>query len=230
MREIMAKSKTELIGKFLKSKGSCTLDQIVTKFSISRASGVIYLRKIGALTSFNCDKQGKHLYILPQHYQFDHNDMLFLGEVGFFKGGNLLKAICHLVENSPAGMGARELDKILKTTTHSQLPGLFRRGLLLREKAEKRAGNAYFYFSANPQKSELQREAYFNPPEEEKKQAVEIGAGELPDVIETLLTIINHPDFSAKSVVISLKRRGKTVSRDLVDRVFSKYLLGKKNS
>lgn len=226
----MTESKIEQIKKFVKRKGSCTLDQIVTKFSISRASGVIYLKKVGALTSFNCDKNGNHLYLLPQYYQFDDNDMLFLGKVGFFKGGNLLKAICHLVESSPAGMGARELDQTLKTTTHSQLPGLFRKGLLSREKAQNRAGNAYFYFSANPQKAKLQQKAYFNPTQmEETKRSVEIDADELPDVIEVLLTIINHPDFSAKSVAISLKRRGKMVSRELVDRVFSRYLDGKKN-
>ena len=156
---------------------------------------------------------------------------MFIGDVGFYEGGNLLAAICHLVENSSQGLGARELDRALKTTTHTQLPTLFRTGRLQREPAVNRAGNAYIYFSVDPEKSQVQRDAYFSPPEPpEEEPQVELESDELPDVIEVLLTLLSHPEFSAKSVALSLQRRGLKISNGFTRRVFQKYGLLKKNS
>jgi hypothetical protein len=226
----MKTSKINLIKKAIRPNRIFQIGQIMGKCEISRISAIKYFKKIGVLTSFN--NKGQY-YILASDERFDDDNLLFVGEVGFYKGGNLLAAICHLVEKSEAGLGARELDEILKTTTHSQLPKLYRSGRLQRESALKRAGNAYIYFSLDKIKRQAQKALHCAPQEEAKVEVPEVEepqTAELGDVIEVLLTLISHPDFSSKSVALSLQRRGKNVSSNLVEKAFLYYGLSKKKS
>lgn len=222
----MSKKRVLEIRTFISRKGIVQVADIMKKFNYRKPTVLTYLGKTGALSS--CNFKGQY-YILPDLYQFDENGLLFIDGVGFYEGGSLLRAICNLVDRSSSGLGARELDQLLNTTTHSQLPVLFRKGLLTREKAVNRAGNAFYYFSADPQKAEVQRLAYFNPTVETVEEVdVELTSDELPDVIDILVTLITHPDFSIKSVERSLRSRGLKISKELVARVFEKYLIGKK--
>ncbi len=222
----MKQSKRSKVAAFIRKKGLCQAVDIMHEFSLSKISVIKYLKSIGALTSFNSKGQ---YYILPECHQFDERGLLFIGKVGFFKGGNLLAAICHLVEISPQGLGARELDSVLKTTTHSQLPNLYRTGRLRRQSAVNRPGNAYVYFSPDNAAFQEQQESYVSVEEiPDENQEEELTPDELPDVIEVLLTLISHPDFSAKSVALSLQRRGRKVPGEFARRVFRKYDLSKK--
>jgi hypothetical protein len=224
----MKREKKVGIASFIRKKGMCQASDVMQKFSLSKPSVIKYLKEVGVLTSFNSKGQ---YYILPQHHLFDEDGLLFIGDVGFYEGGNLLAAICHLVKRSSQGLGARELDRALKTTTHSQLPNLFRTGRLQRESAINRAGNAYVYFSSDTARSQVQKDAYFNPPEELKElKEEELAPSELPDVIEVLLTLLAHPDFSAKSIALSLQRRGRKITNSFTMRVFQAYGLSKKTS
>lgn len=227
----MATNKADKIKHFVKMKGVCMLDEVMEKFSLSKPSTTNYFKRIGILSSFNCDKNRRNYYIVPESFKFDKNGFLFRGKIGFYKGGTLLKAICELVECSAEGLGARELDELLKTTTHTQLPKLFAKGKLSRLPAPCRQGNAYIYFSSDPEKAKEQQALFFKEPVvDEKVDKAEVWPYEHDDVIDVFLTLIANPEFNAKSIHLSLKRRGKLASRDLVDRVFSKYLNGKKNS
>jgi predicted house-cleaning noncanonical NTP pyrophosphatase (MazG superfamily) len=224
----MKASKIELIKKYIQKKGLCQSFEIMKKFALSKVSVLAYFKSLGVLTSFNCKGQ---YYILPQEHSFDESGFLFFGNTGFFQGGNLTAAICHLVEISERGLGARELDKVLKTTTHSQLPKLYRSGRLKRKLAGDRPGHGYIYFSLDKKTFERQQTAYFMA-EEEAEEVVqeEITPEELPDVVEVLLTLISHPDFNAKSISLSLQRRGRKISQEFVKKAFSQYGLSKKNS
>ena len=209
-------------------KGVCQASDIMAKFTLSHSTVSSYLGKIEVMSSYN--KRGKY-YIVKGEHQFDENGFYFADDIGFYQGGTLLKAICNLIERSSAGMGARELDAMLKTTTHTQLTVLFHQGLISREKATCRAGNAFYYFSIDEQKGKKQRSEYLNPtPVAVEEKEVEIVPEELTDVVDILVNIIKNPEFTAKSVSISLKRSGKDIPRALVDRVFGKYFNSKKNS
>jgi hypothetical protein len=222
----MKPKKMELVKKAILPERIFQIDRIMEKCKLSKISTIRYFKAIGVLTSFN--KKGQY-YILASEDCFDDAGLLFIGDVGFYKGGNLLAAICHLVEKSEEGLGARELDVILKTTTHSQLPKLYRSGRLERAPALGRAGNAYIYFSVDKAKMLLQKGRHFSP-EEESKEVVEPEYCELGDVIDVLLTLISHPDFSSKSVALSLQRRGKKISLNFVKKAFLYYDLSKKKS
>ena len=227
----MVVSKAEKIKCFVKMKGVCMLDDVMERFSLSKSSTTNHFKKIGVLSSFNCDQNRRNYYIVPEEFKFDKNGFFFRGEIGFYEGGSLLKAICQLVECSTEGLGARELDGLLKTTTHTQLSKLFAKGKLSRLPAKCRPGNAYIYFSADQEKAKRQQALFFEEAvDDEKVDEAEVSPCEYGDVIDIFLTLIANPGFTAKSIHLSLKRRGKQSSRDLVDRVFSKYFNGKKNS
>ncbi len=224
----MRSSKKKAIEKFICQKGIVRVSQITERFDLGRRAVFSYLKALGALTSFNSKGQ---FYILPQNHTFGENNLLFLGDVGFCQGGNLLATICHLVEISPQGLGGRELDQLLKTDTHTQLPALFRSGRLQRERALNCRGNAYIYFSSDSTRGDAQREAYFAPEEPVAEHLEDkIIPEDLPDVVEVLLTLLAHPDFSAKSVSLSLQRRGRKVSGTFANRVFQAYGLSKKKA
>ena len=224
----MSEQKIKKIRNFMIRKGVCQASDIMAEFTLTRSTVNTYLCKIDVSSSFN--RRVKY-YIVKGEHQFDENGFYFVDDIGFYQGGTLLKAICNLVERSSAGMGARELDNMLKTTTHTQLTVLFRKGLISREKATCRAGNAFYYFSIDEQKGKKQRSEYFNPtPVPVEVKEVEIVPEELTDVVEILVNIIKNPEYTAKSVFISLKRSGKDIPRALVDRVFGKYFSSKKNS
>ena len=81
----------------------------------------------------------------------------------------------------------------------------------------------------DPAKSRVQQDALFATSEKlENVPEEELAADELPDVVEVLLTRIEHPDFSAKSAALSLQRRGLKISGAFAKRVFQKYGLSKK--
>jgi predicted house-cleaning noncanonical NTP pyrophosphatase (MazG superfamily) len=220
----MSTDRLDYIEKIFKQKKIVRLEDVNEKLALTQATLIKYFKQLGVLTSFNCKGQ---FYILPNRHEFDENDLLFIGDVGFFKGGRLLNAICHLVETSSVGLGARELDLMLRTTTHSQLPILYRKGRLQRE-LSGRPGKSYVYFSLDKEKAKKQREAFFAPEPEVEKTVEEPSVEELPDVVEVLLSLISHPNFTAKSVSISLQRQGKKVSKDFVEKVFGFYGLSKK--
>lgn len=222
----MSQKRLTKIRNFMIKKGVLQRLDIMEEFGYKKHNVVNYIKQLDALSSVNSKGQ---FYILPDQYVFRDDDLLYLGEIVFYKGGTLLNAICHLVEKSESGLGARELDKVLKTSTHSQLTKLFRTGRISRIPAINRQGKAFIYFSSNTEKAELQHNLYHKPMSSNDSENKNILPEELPDVIDILLTVVKHPDFSVKSISLSLKRRGKDISSELITRVFDKYRLGKKN-
>ena len=77
------------ITSFVRKKGMCQASDIMREFGLSKSSVIKYLKEVGVLTSFN--SRGQY-YVLPQQYQFNEMGLLFIGDVGFYEGGNLLVA------------------------------------------------------------------------------------------------------------------------------------------
>ena len=124
-------------------------------------------------------------------------------------------------------MNFRELKKAVLAPVEVQLLNLTKKGRLHREKLR----GEYYYFSADKNLGARQierRRAEFKRTEApmivEQLQPIPL---EL--VIKILLTFIHHPDFTPKSIALSLLRRGEKVGTRVVEAVFSKYGLCKKN-
>ncbi len=125
-------------------------------------------------------------------------------------------------------MNLKELEKIVCTRIEIQLLNLTRKGKLYRQKFDGK----YSYFSSDKEigKRQLElREREFRKVDDSLllKQIDEIP---LELVIKILVTFIQNPDFSPKSIALSLVRRGENVRTRMVEGVVAKYDLCKKNS
>ena len=165
--------------------------------------------------------------MLPGTGHSSRNGLLKVEEKVFFSGGDLSAALVALIAKSLSGMSAKELEKKVCTNPKVQLLNLSKKGRIYREKF----GGSYLCFS--PEKEDRERQL--------KRRQVQFGKVEGPgilDQLETLplelvikvfLTFIQHPDFSCKSIALSLARRGEKIATEMVEAVFAKYGLSKKN-
>ena len=213
----------EDLKKIFKDGKPHSIEEIEEHFKISRVVAYREMKHIKALLAIN--KTG--YYVLPGIRCFDRNGFFKVDDKVFFSGGTLSEALISVVSKSAAGMNLKALEKIVCTHANVQLLNLVKRNKLYRHKF---AGE-YYYFSADKQTRTRQlevRERQFAIPDQSLilKQAEMIP---LELIIKILLTFIQHPDFSPKSIALSLVRRGEKIGTRMVESVFSKYGLSKKN-
>ncbi|MFZ4440982.1 MAG: hypothetical protein ACOYOS_21430 [Syntrophales bacterium] len=200
-----------------------TVEELTGRFGFSRTTAFRKLKRCGALTSINCD--GCH-YILPPPGGFNRYGLVSVEGKVFFRGGNLLKAVAHLVDVSRAGMTASELGALVGSNVQMQLLDLTGKGKLWR----KRDGG-YCYFSADESRRSIQMEA--RNPSEKGVGLPERLKGETPEsmrqIVMIVLAYLANPRFSPKGVALSLIRRGVDIRTEKVKAVFEKYGIAKKN-
>ena len=125
-------------------------------------------------------------------------------------------------------MPASELEKIVKTNAKVQLLNLVKSGELTRQKT----GGEYHYFSSSKERAMLQQREYEKLSENSKKKLSMEKVQSVPFslVVQILIVFIKNPEFSPKSIALSLSRRGMDMTTEKVKAVFEKYDLAKKNS
>ena len=191
---------------------------------------------MGAQSSVN---NNSRYYIIPSQHQFDERGLLRLRKVVFHRENTLLKAIVSLVNSSSTGMNTADLKDFLLTETRFQLNKLTKEKKLLRE--GRGGAGSYIYYSANEvlataqkqarkdlqhiKEQELKADQYSPEALAEKKNSLD-----QQEVIEVMHTLLQHPDFSAKGVALSLQRRGRDIGLDLVRDIFEVYHLSGKKS
>ncbi len=200
-----------------------SIREIGDHFSISEPVVFREMKRIKALPAIN--KAG--CFVLLGTRRSDRSGFFRTEGNVFFSGGDLSKALIALVSKSHSGMKTKELEKKVDINSKVQLFNLVKKGKLFRQEF----GGKYFYFSSDKEigKRQLEvREREFRKVDHNLllKQIEEIP---LELIIKILLTFIQHPDFSSKSIALSLVRRGEKISTKVVECVFSKYGLCKKN-
>ena len=194
-----------------------------------------YLKDLGAQSSVN---NNSRYYIIPSQHQFDERGLLRLRKVVFHREDTLLKAIVSLVNSSSIGMSTADLKDFLLTETRFQLNKLTKEKKLLRE--GRGGAGSYIYYSEDEVLATAQQQArqdLLHSKEQELKAeqsspevlAEKKNSLDQQEVIEVMHTLLQHPDFSAKGVALSLQRRGRDIGLDLVRDIFEVYhLSGKK--
>jgi hypothetical protein len=226
-------SNLEILKELFSTKKAVKYDLIKEQLShVSEISIRKYLKQLGAQSSVN---QNSRFYILPTQHSFDERGLLYLKEVVFHRDNTLLKAIVSIVEQSEKGLRTAEIDECLKTKSRFQLTPLHKQNKLSRD--GNKGVNGYTYYSSDEATQTRQKthRKEWAKLQEKKVQEIELSIDERKnlaesDVIEVMLTLINHPDFSAKSVALSLQRRGYTCSVELVKSIFNAYELSGKKS
>ncbi len=171
--------------------------------------------------------------VLPEMCCFDrlgfweHRGMLF------FRDGSQLDAIVRLVGESEAGMELAEIRAAMKVEVGMQLLGLVREGRLRREGKPK----AYVYLAGDEQRAAQQmarrHAALLNAAQDKAEQTLaqllaEESHENLQLLVNVLLTCLRHPEFTAKSVALSLLRRGYRTCTAQVRELLDRFQVSKK--
>lgn len=183
-----------------------------------------HLRDGPFVTSINC--RGKYHASLVG-MKFNRHGLCRRDGKVFSKHGNLLETVVELVSASDSGMTVSEINRLVYTNVDMQSQALFKKNLVSREKY----GREYCYFSANPNKRDRQltmRNTSANSNLNSTFQWETFDS--LLEIIRILVTLVKHPEFSPKSIALSLTRRGMGVTTEKVRAVFEKYDLAKKKS
>ena len=111
-----------------------------------------FMAIIGYYSSFSHNDRWYTLASIPH---FSHEGLWFYRNNGFSRAGSLTRTLVALVDTSSAGMTAEALGQKLRCRCHSVLVGLYRRGVLQRQ----RQGRAHVYLAADTQRAGQQRQA-----------------------------------------------------------------------
>lgn len=202
-----------------------TVEELTEYFGFSRITAFRKLKNCRALTSVN--KRGQY-YILPGGLKFNRYSLITLDGKVFYKGGNLLKSIVHLVNNSQSGMKTVELERFLGTNIRIQAASLAKKHKLYR----KKQGRGYCYYSIDRRVRQKQLTGKDSLPAD--FSSTEWLSSESPEtlneIIMIMVTYLKNPRFSPKSIALSLVRRGMNINTQKVNTVFEKFGLAKKNS
>ena len=109
-----------------------------------------FLAQNGYYSSFTHNGRWYTLRSIPR---FSREGLWFYHDIGFSRAGSLTRTLVALIDASLAGMSAEALGKKLRCRCHSVLVGLYRRGLVQRQ----RQGRANVYLASNARTAEAQR-------------------------------------------------------------------------
>ena len=201
-----------------------TAEELRNHFDLSMSVAYRELKRLNAVPALN--KPGH--YTLPGFHRMDSNGLFRISGLVFSSKGTLPQTLSFLVEDSSAGMTVAELEKIVKTNAKVQLLNLVKSGELTRQKIE----GEYRYFSISKERAMLQKREYEKLSGNLEKMLImgKVNSVSLSLVVQILIAFIKHPEFTPKSIALSLSRRGRDITTEKVKAVFEKYDLAKKNS
>lgn len=173
-----------------------TIRQLVELLGCSIPTVRNRLKRWRAYTSYN--HNGAY-YTLPTIPRFDEHGLWRYKSVGFSKHGNLKRTLLQLVRDSPGGLDAAQIGRLLGLPPRSFLSHFRSVPGLTRQRLEGR----FVYFCDEPAVLSRQRQI--------REQAMRTPAGELPSdsvAVAVLADLINHPDSTLHASSRRLGRKG----------------------
>jgi len=195
---------------------------IAEQLGVCRATVTRQMRAHGTFTSVN---RAGAFCALPTMCRFDALGFCSLHKIVFFRDGNQHDAIVRVVHRSEGGVIVAHIDRVIGSRCAMQMLRLVRSGKIQRRKLD----GQYVYLSADSAVAEQQWQQRQPAGESQSREQAlaEYLAQESRDSVEllvkVLMTCLRHPRFNAKSVALSLIRRGEQVTtaqvRDLLERL-----------
>jgi hypothetical protein len=158
------------------------------------------LRSWKALTSYN--RNGRY-YALANVAKFDEHGLWKYKGVCFSRWGTLKNTVHHLVKNSPMGLDASEIGRLVGLPHRSFMAQLRNVQGLRREKVEKRF--VYYADEEHSYRTQRTRRA-------EQLTAMPKNLPSDTEAIFILVDRIKHPEFSEQQCAQRLRSKGKNVS------------------
>jgi len=208
------------------------ISRIVEQLGVSRSTVTRQMRKHRTLTSIN---RNAAFCVLPEMCRFDELGFCRFEQTRFFRDGNQRDAISRLVAEGESGMTLPEINAAMGSKMAMQALNLVRDDRLQR----RRCKSGFVYFAADAETSERQigrregtseRDGALSPEESLGQFLAEESGESIELLVKILMTCLRHPQFSAKSVALSLIRRGERTSTTQVRELFERFALRGKNS
>ncbi|KPK48724.1 MAG: hypothetical protein AMJ63_17900 [Myxococcales bacterium SG8_38_1] len=192
-----------------------TIDELADLLQCSVSTARRRLRLWKAHTSYN--RNGRYS-VLPDVARFDADGLWRYRGIGFSRYGTLKQTVVGLVRESPAGLGAGQLGRLLGLEPRSFLSPFRDHPALRRERHQGR----FVYFAA-------QREVF----REQRRRRMAMGReAELPsdaEAVAILVERIKQPRSSVEELVVRLKAQSVRVSAQAIRNLFARHgLTGKK--
>lgn len=191
-----------------------TRGQLLQKVGCSAMTIWRLLDQHGYLTSYN--DNARH-YTLADVPTFNEHGLWNFRNARFSQWGSLTDTIVGLVQQSPAGLDAEQLEERLGVQyVKSHLSRLFQRGALWREKCEGR----FVYFA--PVATECEKQ-------QDKRHAdvqTALTARHLPPlehIIAALVEIIRRPRGTPQQWVRRLKQQGVPIATKDIEAILAQY-------
>lgn len=162
------------------------------------------LRAWRGYTSFN---QNGRYYTLARIPRFDEHGLWWYKQIGFSKHGNLKQTLIRIVRDSPVGLDASQIGRLLRLAPRSFLSH-FRHIVGLQREIQQ---GRFIYFSDEPSILLKQKSR--------REQAAERARDEIPsdaEAVVVLADLIKHPDSTLRDCSKRLKRKGLAVAPDAI--------------
>ena len=199
--------------------------KVLTKEELLKAAGCStmtawrLLSQHGYFTSYNDNARHYTIAGIPK---FDEHGLWTYGKARFSKWGALTKTIIGLVQESPAGLTAEQLQQLLKLkNVKPNLTRLIEKKSLAREKIEGR----FIYFSlpdASARKQQKQRKK-----EIEQARTTQV-LPPLEHIIALLVEIIRRPQNTPRQWGRRLTRQGVRIATADIQAVLDHYQIDPK--
>ncbi|KKM67611.1 hypothetical protein LCGC14_1469370 [marine sediment metagenome] len=222
------KANTHLLKEVFRNKPISELQELSASLGTSKRTVMRYLRKVGYHTSYNLNSR---YYALEGTPQFNEQGLWGFEGIWFSRYATLRKTVRSLVEKSEAGMTSSELKRELHVRVDSRMSIFVTDG----EVSSERYGHICVYYSAKGPRRDVQMANRAKTLKKAKKtdtgRKKVISNREMAmNVIETLVTKIEHPDWEAVEISKDLVRRGIDMPVEGVEATFEFLKLSKKNS
>lgn len=184
-----------------------TVRQLVQLLGCSVPTVRTRLKTWGAYTSYN---HNGGYYTLRGIPRFNEHGLWRYKTVGFSKHGNLKQTVIQLVRNSPGGLDAAEIGRLLGLPPRSFLSHFRSAPGLTRERIEGR----FTYF--------CDEEVVFGRQKQTREQTMQRLRTELPPdtvAVAVLADLINHPDSTLKACSRRLGRKGIDIHLEAIGRL-----------
>ena len=203
---------------FLRDHKVLLASQLAEHFDCSKGTIWRKLEGTGYLTSFN--RNGSVL-TLPDIPEWDEHDLWEYQGVRFSRWGNLSETIVHFIENSDAGVTAKELKQRLHDNIHHHLSSCVGKGRLYREGARKSA----VYYSMNSRKRRVQMKRRGSELRTRVGRPPGLTKGKIIDV---LALAIKHRATSVEELMPLVRSKGMKVNERGVRWIIQEYEIKKK--
>lgn len=195
-----------------------TLPQLSDRLECSSRTVLRRLKEHGYFSSYNhCGK----FMTLEEVASFDSRGLWICKGARFSKYGTLRNTVHQFVQGSEKGMTHEELAMALGLRVHDTLLHLVNEGKIRRE----RLGPSFVYLSSKRliQRTQTRQRKVFMKTSERPRATSQ-------QKIATLLELVMDPKVDRQEIVARVKRKGVSISREVVNVIFEKYELDKKRA